>query len=145
MVSLWLREPLTPVQIRAGPLITVLEGGILTVDPVYVMRSYILDMESINLAEQAGMFCEALKDACEGDYSLFEGTEFIYSAEEPYEAVFIWDKGDIRAKLTFQGDPDYSTWSVVTPKKRLRGAIGADRMSSCRLFLDALLTENNSK
>ena len=109
------------------------------------MRSYILDMESINLAEQAGMFCEALKDVCEGDYSPFEGTEFIYSAEEPYEVVFIWDKGDIRAKLTFLGDPDNSTWSVVTPKKRLRGAIGADRVSSCRLFLNALLTANNSK
>lgn len=109
------------------------------------MRSYILDMESINLAEQAGMFCEALKDACEGDYSVFEGTEFIYSAEEPYEAVFIWDKGDIRAKLTFLGDPDNSTWSVVTPKKRLRGAIGDDKVSSCRLFLNAILTVNNSK
>ena len=114
-------------------------------DPVYVMRSYIIDMDTYNLAEQAGMFCEAMTEVCKGDYSLFEGMKFIYSAEEPYEAVFIWDEGDLRAKLTFLGDPDNSTWSVVTPKKRLRGAIGADRVSSCRLFLNALLTANNSK
>ncbi len=107
-------------------------------DPVYVMRSYVLDMETYNLAEQAGMFCEALKDVCDGDYSLFDGMEFLYSAEEPYEAVFIWDLGDIRAKLTFLGDPDNSTWSVVTPKKRLRGAIGKDQEASCRLFLEAI-------
>lgn len=107
-------------------------------DPSYVMRSYIVDMECYNLAEQAGMFCEALKDACGGDHPLFEGSEFIYSADEPYEAVFIWDIGEIRAKLTFLGDADDSTWSVVTPKKRFRGAIGSNRGASCRRFLDAI-------
>ena len=40
------------------------------------MRSYIVDMESYNLAEQAGMFCEALKDILGEDYSLFEDTKF---------------------------------------------------------------------
>ncbi len=107
-------------------------------DPVYTMRSYILDMESYNLAEQAGMFCEAMREVLDGDYSAFEGTEFYYSAEEPYEAVFIWDHSDIRAKLTFLGDPDNSVWSVVSPKARRRGPIGDDRHASCVGFIEAL-------
>jgi len=114
-------------------------------DPVYVMRSYIIDMDTYNLAEQAGMFCEAMTEVCKGDYSLFEGMKFIYSAEEPYEAVFIWDEGDLRAKLTFLGDPDNSTWSVTTSKRRTRGAIGNDKTASCSLFLDALKTAKSSK
>ena len=110
----------------------------MSADPVYTMRSYIVDMESINLAEQAGMFCEAIKDILADDYSVFSDTKFYYSAEEPYEAVFIWDRGDVRAKLTFMGDPDNSTWSVVSPKTRMRGPIGQDRYESCRRFLDAI-------
>lgn len=110
----------------------------MSVDPVYTMRSYIVDMESYNLAEQAGMFCEAMKDILADDYSLFEGTKFYYSAEEPYEAVFIWDRDEVRAKLTFLGDPDNSTWSVVSPKSRMRGPIGYDRHESCASFLEAM-------
>ena len=110
----------------------------MSADPVYTMRSYIVDMESYNLAEQAGMFCEALKDILGEDYSLFEDTKFYYSAEEPYEAVFIWDRDDVRAKLAFMGDPDNSTWSVVSPKSRMRGPIGQDRYESCRKFLEAM-------
>jgi len=110
----------------------------LAADPVFTMRSYIIDMESYNLAEQAGMFCEAMKDTMDGDYSLFEGMQFIYSAEEPYEAVFIWDYQDLRAKLTFMGDPDNSTWSVAAPRIRRRGSIGKDRNESCKAFLEEL-------
>lgn len=84
------------------------------------------------------MFCEALKDTLAEDFSVFDDTKFYYSAEEPYEAVFIWDHGDVRAKLTFMGDPDNSTWSVVSPKTRMRGSIGKDRYESCRMFLGAM-------
>jgi len=90
------------------------------------------------------MFCEALKGHSE-DFFLFDGMDFIYSAEEPYEAMFIWDQGDLRAKLTFLGDPDNSTWSVTSPKRRLRGAIGSDREASCGLFLNALRVSKDSK
>ncbi len=110
----------------------------MTINPADMMRSYIIDMETYGLAEQAGKFCEALRESMGEDLSLFYDTKFIYSAEEPYEAVFIWDLGDLRAKLTFMGDPDNSTWAVSSRKKRFRGAIGKDPNAACRLFLDSL-------
>jgi hypothetical protein len=110
----------------------------MTIDPSEVMRSYIIDLECYNLAEQAGMFCEALKEAVTDFPDLFDGMRFDFYAEEPYELQFIWDVGDIRAMLTFKGDPDLSTWSVVCSRKRTRGAIGIDRSASCRRFLQSL-------
>lgn len=107
-------------------------------DPSEIMRSYIIDLECYNLAEQAGMFCEALKELVPDHMAFFSDAEFTFYAEEPYELDFIWDVGDIRAKLTFMGDPDYSVWSVVSPRKRIRGAIGGDRHASCLEFLAAI-------
>ena len=106
-------------------------------NPAEVMRSYIIDMDTLNLAEQAGMFCEALKENLR-DLSPFEGTRFIYSPDEPYEVHFIWDKGDIRIQLSFMGDPDDSVWTVINGKRRFRGRIGNDRETSCREFLRAV-------
>jgi len=102
------------------------------------MRSYIIDIEDYPLAEQAGMFCETLKEFCDGDYSIFDGMEFTYYGDPPYEASFIWDLGDIRARLTFLGDADDSTWSVTSPKSRFRGAIGKDRVASCTEFIGSI-------
>ena len=112
-------------------------------DPVYVMRSYIIDMEDYPLAEQAGRFCEALREVCGGDYSPFDGMKFTYYGDPPYEETFIWDLGELRAKLTFLGDPDDSTWSVTTPKRRTRGAIGVERSTSCRDFIAAIVSFRN--
>ncbi len=107
-------------------------------DPSEIMRSYIIDLECYNLAEQAGMFTEELKAIVPEYIDSFEGMEFTFYADEPYELDFIWDLGDVRAKLTFMGDPDNSVWSVVSPRKRCRGPIGDDRRSSCLRFLEAL-------
>jgi len=107
-------------------------------DPSEVMRSYIIDLDCYNLAEQAGMFTEELKELVPEYINLFDGMKFTFYSEEPYELDFIWDSGDIRAKLTFMGDPDNSTWSVVSPRKRCRGPIGVDRRSSCIKFLETL-------
>lgn len=107
-------------------------------DPVYVMRSYIIDVGTYSLAEQAGMFCEVLKEQLGGDFGLFEGTAFTYWADEPYEIDFIWDAGDVRIKLAFMGDPDNSVWSVIGGKNRFRGTIGRDMNESCRMFLGSV-------
>ena len=109
----------------------------MTLHPSDQMRGYIPDIKTYGLAEQSGMFCEALRD-CLSDPALFDGMQFDYSIDEPYEVVYLWDLDDIRAKLTFMGDPDNSTWSVTSRKKRSRGAIGQDRHQSCKLFLDAI-------
>ncbi len=111
----------------------------MTSNPADIMRSYIIDVETYGLAEQAGMFCEELREQLGDDVSLFEGFEFIYSADEPYELDFIWDRGETRARLTFLGDPDDSTWSVVNRRQRFRGAIGRDLESSCRAFLNSII------
>ncbi len=105
----------------------------MTVNPADVMRSYIIDMETLGLAEQAGRFCESLRDNLK-DVSCFDGFSFTYSADEPYEVHFIWDKGDTRIQLSFMGDPDDSVWSVISGKRRFRGSIG-DPEQSCVLFL----------
>ena len=109
----------------------------MAVNPADVMRSYIIDVETYGLAEQAGMFCEVLREQL-SDYSIFEDFEFTFYSDEPYELSFIWDCGDIRSKLTFLGDKDSSTWSVASSKKRFRGAIGEDMDSSCRSFLSSM-------
>ena len=41
-----------------------------------IMRSYIIDIETYSIAEQAGMFCESLKENL--DDSLFKDTTFCY-------------------------------------------------------------------
>ena len=102
------------------------------------MRGIIIDVETYNLAEQAGMFCESLKDAMDGDTSPFNETKFIFAADEPYEIDFIWDSGDLRIKLCFMGDPDNSTWSVSEGKRKFRGTIGDDRDASAKLFLETI-------
>ena len=102
-----------------------------------VMRSYIIDMETIGIAEQAGRFCESLKENL-SDTGIFEGTQFTYSSDEPYEAHFIWDKGDTRIQLSFMGDPDDSVWSIVCGKRRVKGLIGSDPEGSCKRFVDTL-------
>ena len=100
-----------------------------------VMRSYIIDVETYNLAEQAGMFCEYL---CEQDLSAFEGTKFCYSPDEPYGVHFIWDKGDLRIQLSFKADKDDSTWYIINGKKRFKRPIGNDPEGSCREFVETL-------
>ena len=112
----------------------------MAVNPAEVMRSYIVDMETIGLAEQAGMFCEVMKEQLGDDWSLFDDTEFIYAPEEPYEVHFIWDRGEMRIKLSFMGDPDDSIWSVVNGKRRFKGMIGNDREASCRRFLECIIS-----
>ncbi|MBE6518155.1 MAG: hypothetical protein E7Z70_01245 [Thermoplasmata archaeon] len=109
----------------------------MTANPADIMRSYIIDAETYSLAEQAGKFCEVLREQL-SDLSLFEDFEFTFYSDEPYELSFIWDRGDIRSKLTFLGDKDDSTWSVTSSRKRFRGAIGNDMASSCRTFLSSM-------
>jgi len=100
-----------------------------------IIRSYIIDMETYNLAEQAGMFCECLGEC---NLSAFEGTKFCYSADEPYGVHFIWDKGDLRIQLSFKADKDDSSWYIINGKKRCRKTIGNDPEKACREFLDTL-------
>ncbi len=110
----------------------------MTVNPADIMRSYIIDMDTYGLAEQAGKFCEAFREELGSDLSPFDGMEFTYSADEPYDAVFIWDIGEIRAKLSFLGDPDDSTWAVTSRRRRFRGAVSPDMRSAARSFIDRL-------
>ena len=104
-------------------------------DPYEQMRGVIIDMETYNLAEQAGMFCESLRDALNGNTSPFDDTEFTFAADEPYQIEFIWDSGELRIKLCFMGDPDNSTWSVSEGRRRFRGAIGKDMGGSAESFI----------
>ena len=101
-----------------------------------VMRSYIIDMETIGLAEQAGMFCESLKERL--DDSLFKDTKFCFHEDEPYEVDFIWDRDDLRIQLVFKGDADNSFWSIIKGKRRFKQAIGRDVDTSCSSFLETL-------
>ncbi len=110
----------------------------MTSHPVYQMRGFIVDAETYGLAEQAGMFCEALSEILGADLSLFDGFEFGCHMDEPYEMVFMWDRGSLRVKLSFLGDPDDSTWFVGDDRRRFRGAIGTDRCASCRRMLDSM-------
>lgn len=100
-----------------------------------IMRSYIIDMETYGLAEQAGMFCEYLG---EYDLSAFEGTKFCYSEDGPYGVHFIWDKGDLRIQLSFKADKDDSTWYIINGKKRFKRAIGNDPEKACIEFIEVL-------
>ena len=100
-----------------------------------IMRSYIIDIETYSIAEQAGMFCESLKENL--DDPLFKDTKFCYYEDEPYEVSFIWDGDELRIQLTFKGDPDDSTWLIINGKRRFRGQI-KDIENSCRTFLDTL-------
>ena len=100
-----------------------------------IMRSYIIDIETYSIAEQAGMFCESLKENL--DDSLFKDTKFCYYEDEPYEVSFIWDRDELRIQLTFKGDSDDSTWLIINGKRRFRGQI-KDIENSCRTFLDTL-------
>ena len=107
-------------------------------DPYEQMRGVIIDVKTYNLAEQAGMFCESLREALGQDKSPFRDTEFFSTSDEPYELLFIWDSDDLRIKLCFMADPDNSTWSVSKGKKRFKGEIGKDRDTSARIFIDTV-------
>jgi hypothetical protein len=111
--------------------------------PADIMRSYILDIETIGLAEQAGMFCEALKDYLIEHGNPLEGMEFSYYADEPYQVSFIWDLGELRVGLTFMGDSDDSVWAVTTRRRRFRSAIGEDRANACREMMESLKVLKN--
>ncbi len=110
----------------------------MTADPAAVMRSYVIDISTYGLAEQAGMMCEAMKELIGAGQPWPDGMEFTYYDEEPYVVEFIWDRGDMRAKLCFHGDKDDSVWSVVCGRRRNRGTIFPDIYASCRLFLEAV-------
>ena len=105
------------------------------IHPSDMMRSYIIDMESLNLAEQAGMFCESLREC---DVSVFEGTKFYYSPDEPYAVHFIWDKDDMRIQLSFKADEDDSVWSVSNGGRRFKSPIGKDRDKACKEFIGTI-------
>ena len=105
------------------------------IHPSDMMRSYIIDMETLNLAQQAGMFCESLRGI---DVSAFEDAKFYYDADEPYAVHFIWDKEDMRIQFSFKADEDDSVWMVSRGRRRFRSPIGNDRDKACREFLEAV-------
>lgn len=107
-------------------------------DPAFVMRSYIIDIETYGLAEQAGMFCEELKDRTAGGGSILQRMQFTYYSEEPYSVEFIWDLGELRVKLVFMGDRDNSVWSVSGKRIRMKGTIFPDVAKACTDFMTAV-------
>lgn len=112
-------------------------------DPTEQMRYHILEMGTYNLAEQAGIFCDALGDA-EGLSDIdFSTAEFVFDSDEPYEVYFEWFFGDVKAGLSFHADSDDSEWFVnserVGKRSRNRGRIGEDRGISSREFVSVLV------
>ena len=93
-------------------------------EPCEDMRGCILDTETYNLAEQAGMFCDGLEPF--QSMADFSGTEFIFDADEPYEIYFEWRFGDVSAGLSFMADRDNSVWFVSSIQGRKRS-----RQRSC--------------
>ncbi len=81
-------------------------------DPTEQMRYHILETKTYNLAEQAGIFCDALGESMEACPVDFSGAEFIFDSDEPYSIYFEWFFGDVKAGLSFLADRDESSWFV---------------------------------
>jgi len=107
-------------------------------DPTERMRYHILKTRNYPLAEQAGMFCDALNERLDGDFSLFDGLEFRFEPDEPYEIHFGWYSDGLDVQLGFFADPDDSNWSVSKDRKRMKGRTRPDTEAACDGFLEAL-------
>lgn len=107
-------------------------------DPTGQMRHHILEMKTYNLAEQAGMFCDAMNDVLQGEP--FPENDFTFASDEPYEVYFEWYFGDVKAGLTFTADRDDSEWFVNSEdgRRRMRSHVGSDVPESARRFLEEL-------
>ena len=107
-------------------------------NPSEDMRGCILDTRTYGLAEQAGMFCDAL-ESLEADFS---GSEFVFDADEPYEVFFEWRFGDVVAGLSFMADRDNSGWFVNTlggqRRTRVRSAMTDFHAADAGMFVQAL-------
>ncbi len=107
-------------------------------DPSEQMRYHILETKSYPLAEQAGMFCDSLSTLLDGDFSLFDGLEYRFEPDEPYEIHFGWYGNGMDVQLGFFADSDYSNWTVTRGGKRRKGRAYGDPEALCRDFLDAI-------
>ena len=107
-------------------------------DPSERMRYDILETKSYPLAEQAGMFCDSLSTLLDGDFSLFDGLEYRFEPDEPYEIHFGWYADGLDAQLGFFADPDNSFWAVTKGGRRRKGRAYGDPEALCGQFLDAL-------
>ena len=112
-------------------------------DPTEQMRYHILEMDTYNLAEQAGMFCDAMNDILSSSGRMFPGSEFTFAYDEPYEVYFEWFFGDVKAGLTFTADRDDSEWFVNSGenmRRRMRMRIGDDTPCSTERLVDEVFS-----
>ena len=113
-------------------------------NPADSMRSSILECSCYPLQEQAGMFCDAL-DQLISSKGGFDGSDYIFCRDEPYELHFEWylREYDVKCGLTVYADPDDTEWFVVSDggRKRIRRRVDRkDVEGSAGMFLGEVLS-----
>ena len=113
-------------------------------NPADSMRSSILECSCYPLQEQAGMFCDAL-DQLISSKDGFDGSDYIFCRDEPYELHFEWylRECDVKCGLTVYADPDDTEWFVVSDggRKRIRRRVDREDVEgSAEMFLREVLS-----